>query len=483
MKSLWQYCQAKAWLVIVPLLLAGFFASTSMAAQAPAFSITASGSTNNLSLIANINVADADVGKNGNVYLAFLYQQQAFFNNGSQWLAYSGGNVPVYSSGALSSRSIDVIRNADMSMLVGGEIYVAYGLSENDMFSNGKFAKVYTIIKDNIAPTVSSTGTANGATGVASNSSVVATFSEAMDPASLNSSTVILYQGTTQVAGSVSYSGQNVQFIPSQPLLANSSYTATIKGGSNGAKDLAGNALVSDYVWSWQTASLTPRIAPVLLGTAGNFAILAKTGISTVPTSVITGDIGVSPVAATYITGFSLSADASNVFSTSPQVVGGGRVYAANYAVPTPSNLTTAVHNMETAYTDAAGRSTPDGINLGGGTIGGLTLAPDLYKWGSSVMITTDLTLAGNANEVWIFQISGDLLMSAAKQIVLSGGAQAKNIFWQVAGQATIGTTAHFEGIILSQTGITLQTGAVMNGRALAQSMVALDSATVIKPQ
>lgn len=483
MKSLWQYCRAKAWLIILPLLLASTFASTGMAAQAPAFSITASGSTNSLSLIGNINVADADIGKNGNIYLAFLYQQQAFFNNGQQWLAYTGGSVPSHSSGALSSRSINIINNVDMSNLVGGEVYIGYGLTESDMLGNGKFAKVYTIIKDNVAPTVSSTSIANGATGVASNSSVVATLSEAMDPASLNGNTFILHQGAIQVAGSVSYSGQNVQFTPSQPLQTNTSYTATIKGGSNGAKDLAGNALTSDYSWSWQTANLTPRIAPVLLGAAGNFAILAKTGISTVPTSIITGDIGVSPVAASYITGFSLSADASNVFSTSPQVVGGGRVYAANYAVPTPSNLTTAVHNMETAYTDAAGRSTPDGLNLGGGTIGGLTLAPGLYRWGSSVMITTDLTLAGNANEVWIFQISGDLLMSAAKQIILSGGAQAKNIFWQVAGQATIGTTAHFEGVILSQTGITLQTGAVMNGRALAQSMVALDSATVVKPQ
>lgn len=482
MKSLWKYCQAKAWLIILPLLLVSAFASSSMAAQAPAFSITASGSTNSLSLIGNISVADADIGKSGNIYLAFIHQQQVFFNNGQQWLPYSGGSLPIHSSSTLSSRSINIINNVDMSNLVGGEVYIGYGLSESDMLGNAKFAKVYTIIKDIVAPTISSTGTANGATGVASNSGIVATFSEAMDPASLNGNTFTLHQGTTQIAGSVSYSGQNVKFIPSQPLLTSSTYTATIKGGSNGAKDLAGNTLVGDYVWSWQTSSLTPRIAPVLLGTAGNFAILAKTGISTVPTSIITGDIGVSPAAASYITGFSLTADASNVFSTSPQVVGGGRIYAANYAVPTPSNLTTAVLNMETAYTDAAGRSTPDGLNLSGGTIGGLTLAPGLYKWGSSVMITTDLTLAGNANEVWIFQISGDLLMSAAKQIILSGGAQAKNIFWQVAGQATIGTTARFEGVILSQTGITLQTGAVMNGRALAQSLVALDSATVVKP-
>jgi hypothetical protein len=273
-----------------------------------------------------------------------------------------------------------------------------------------------------------------------------------------------------------------VVFLPSNPLAGNTSYTATIKGGSGGAKDLAGNPLASDKIWSWTTAAMPPRLAPVLLGTSGNFAILAKTGISTVPTSTITGDIGVSPVAATYLTGFSLSADATNVFSTSTQVVGGGKIYASNYAVPTPANLTTAVLDMQTAYTDAAGRPTPDFLNLGGGTIGGLTLTPGLYTWGSSVMITTDVTISGGANDVWIFQMSGDLIMSAAKRITLSGGAQAKNIFWQVAGQATIGTTAHFEGNILSQTGITLQTLATMNGRALAQSLVALDSATITKP-
>ena len=149
---------------------------------------------------------------------------------------------------------------------------------------------------------------------------------------------------------------------------------------------------------------------------------------------------------------------------------------------PTNSNLTVAVLDMEAAYTDAAGRPTPDFLNLGSGNIGGMTLTGGLYNWGSSVTIPTNIVLNGSANDVWIFQISGDLSIAASKQMTLSGGAQAKNIFWQVAGEVIVGAGAHFEGNILSKTGVTLQTGATLNGRALAQSMVALDSATVSKP-
>jgi hypothetical protein len=216
------------------------------------------------------------------------------------------------------------------------------------------------------------------------------------------------------------------------------------------------------------------------LGTAGQYVVLAKAAISSVPASHLTGNIGISPMAASSVTGFDLVADATNVFSTSTQVV--GKVYAANHAVPTPANLTTAVSNMESAYTDAAGRVTPDFLDLGTGNIGGKTLTPGLYKWTRTVTIPTDVTIAGSGTDVWIFQISGDLALAAAKQVILSGGAQAKNIFWQIAGQATLSATSHFEGVILSKTAITLQTGATMNGRALAQTQVALQQATITQP-
>jgi hypothetical protein len=222
--------------------------------------------------------------------------------------------------------------------------------------------------------------------------------------------------------------------------------------------------------------------APVGLGTAGNYVILAKTGISTVPPSAVTGDIAVSPIDSTAITGFSLTLDSTTQFSTSPQVV--GQIYAANYASPTPAILTTAVGDMETAYTDAAGRVLPDHIELGTGNIGGMTLAPGLYKWGTGVTIPTDVTLSGGPNDVWIFQIAGDLSLAGATSAILSGGAQPKNIFWQVAGGVgvALGTTAHFEGIILAQKAITLQTGASINGRLLSQTAVTLESNTVTTP-
>ena len=221
--------------------------------------------------------------------------------------------------------------------------------------------------------------------------------------------------------------------------------------------------------------------APVNLGTAGNFVILAKSGISTTGTTSIVGDIGVSPAAATYITGFGLIKDSYNQFSTSSLVI--GKVYASNYAPPTPSTMTTAVLDMQTAYSDAAGRSSPDSTELGAGNIGGMTLTPGLYKWGTGVKIpSSGVTLSGGASDVWIFQIAQDLTVDNGAKITLSGGAQASNIFWQVAGKTTLGTTSDFKGIILSKTLISLNTGATLNGIALAQTAVTLNANAITAP-
>jgi hypothetical protein len=223
--------------------------------------------------------------------------------------------------------------------------------------------------------------------------------------------------------------------------------------------------------------------APVALGTAENFAILTKAGITTTGTTAIVGDMGVSPIAATAITGFSLSADASNTFSTSPLVT--GKIYAADYAAPTPTYMTTAISDMETAYTDAAGRPAATALpflNLGSGTLSNQTLAPGIYTWGSGVTIPTNLTFNGGANDVWILQVGGTLAISSNMQILLAGGAQAKNIFWQVSGAVTLNTGSHFEGIILTATNVAMATGASMNGRLLAQTAVTLDANAVTQP-
>ena len=217
----------------------------------------------------------------------------------------------------------------------------------------------------------------------------------------------------------------------------------------------------------------------VNLRLAGAFVLLSKGGISTVPTASILGDLGVSPAAATYITGFALTADATNVFSRSAQVT--GKVFAADYALPTPSKLTTAIGDMELAFSAAAARA-PDFIEHGSGLIGGMTLTPGVYKWSTAVMISNSVTLTGGSNDVWIFQIAQTLTMSNATKVVLQGGALAKNVFWQVSSFVELGTTAHIEGNILGQTSVTLATGASIKGRLLAQTTIDLGAGVVIRP-
>lgn len=228
------------------------------------------------------------------------------------------------------------------------------------------------------------------------------------------------------------------------------------------------------------TINATAAQAPVNLGTAGELTILSKTGISTTGVTSIVGDIGVSPIDSTAITGFSLSMHASGEYSTSPFV--NGKILASDYAAPTGSRLTTAVQDMQTAYTDAAGRNLPDTTELGAGDISGETIEPGLHKWGSGVLINSSVTLSGGPNDVWIFQIAQNLTVGDGAFVTLSGGAQASNIFWQVAGEVNLGTTSHFEGILLGETAIHLNTGATINGRLLAQTAVTLDANDVNNP-
>jgi hypothetical protein len=214
--------------------------------------------------------------------------------------------------------------------------------------------------------------------------------------------------------------------------------------------------------------------APVALRRASNFVILTKAGITDVPTSAITGDVGTSP-----ITGAADLLTCTEVKGIFPSVNAAG---PEPCRVMDPTALTVAVSDMEEAYTDAAGRTDPDYVGLGAGDIGGLTLTPGLYKWGTSVSIPTNVTLSGGANDVWIFQIAGNLTESNGITVLLQDGAQAKNIFWQVAGITTLGTTSHFEGIILAKTLIAVQTHASINGRLFSQTAVTLQMNTVTEP-
>ncbi|KAJ7916050.1 hypothetical protein B0H13DRAFT_2451204 [Mycena leptocephala] len=218
--------------------------------------------------------------------------------------------------------------------------------------------------------------------------------------------------------------------------------------------------------------------APVLLGTAGNFAVLAKTGVSTVPNSAISGNVGVSPATVTSLTGFSLVQDVSKQFWSSTQV--DGRLMGSTDALPTPGLLTTAVLDMQTAFTDAMNRPNPNFVGLKAGLIGGSILSPGLYKWTTGVTISTDITIAGGAADTWIFQISGTLVQAANVRIALIGGALSKNIIWVVAGTVAVGTNGVFEGNILAETNVVMGTNAIDNGCIYAQTAVALQEATVL---
>jgi hypothetical protein len=328
---------------------------------------------------------------------------------------------------------------------------------------------------DKVLPLVDSVSPTNAAVDVPINGTISVTFSEDMDDSTIIAANFTVNDGSS-VAGTVSYDQLNYTavFTPTDLLDTSTNYTVTV---TTAVKDLAGNALAEAKVWSFTTAGPGAGPDPVNLGTAGNFAILAKSAISTVPASVITGDVGISPAAETFMTGFSQT-DATG-YATSPQVT--GSLYAADMAPPTPTKMTTAISDMELAYTNAAGRSGP--VDLGTAEIGGRTdLTPGLYKYTGTVLISSDLVLTGAANDVWIFQMTNDLSIAANKSITLAGGALPGNIFWQVTGEVVMEAGADFKGIVLSKTAITMQTGATMNGRLLAQTNVALDQSTVTKP-
>jgi hypothetical protein len=340
--------------------------------------------------------------------------------------------------------------------------------------------------------TVLSTSPSNGATNtptsthgsnnIVTGTAVSATFSEAMDPATIDSAlpgSVLTFtlkdsSGNT-IAGTVSMNSANTvaTFKPKvSSLKTNGNYVATI---TTAARSAGGIAIPSPVQWSFTTGQfpLTGQ-APVSLGTAETFAILSKTGITDVYASSITGDVGTSP-----ITGAALLLTCGEV---------SGKVYTVNAAGPLPCAttdpklLTAAIGDMGLAYADAAGRSIPDFTELGAGEIGGLTLKPGLYKWGSGVSISTDVTLSGGPNDVWIFQVAGNLKQASATRMTLAGGAVAKNIFWQAGGGVAVGTTAHFEGVLLGKTLIAFKTGASANGRLMAQTAVTLQQNAITQP-
>jgi hypothetical protein len=218
---------------------------------------------------------------------------------------------------------------------------------------------------------------------------------------------------------------------------------------------------------------------PVELGSACNYVILASSGISTASTSAITGDIAVSPIASGAITGFGLTLDSSTQFSTASQIT--GKAFAADYGVPTPATLTAAVSDMQTAYDDATGRPNTDASRIfGNGTTSGQIFSPGVYTFTSGLTIASDITFEGGSDDVFIIQITGNLIQAANTQVILLGCVKAKNIFWQVTGFAEIRANASMQGIILGAgVRIDFLSGSSLVGSALSQFAVNLINATL----
>lgn len=220
-------------------------------------------------------------------------------------------------------------------------------------------------------------------------------------------------------------------------------------------------------------------LAPIDLGSAARFAVLAGSLVSDIPTSAVTGDIGLSPAAGSMITGFG-PAEVTGTIYTSDATGPAG-------SVPDAGMLTTAKGDLTIAYNDAVGRTpVPTGpfLNPGSGDIGGLTLVPGLYKFTSGLSITgLDVTLTGGPTDVWIFQIASNLVVGNGIKVTLAGGALPANIFWQVGTSATLGTTSAFQGTILADQSISMNTGASLDGRALASiAAVTLASNAITRP-
>lgn len=226
-------------------------------------------------------------------------------------------------------------------------------------------------------------------------------------------------------------------------------------------------------------ASAAPPQGKVDLGAAGRYVVLAGSLVSNIPGSEITGDIGLSPAAGSFITGFGANEITGTVFTTDATGPAG--------SVPAASDLTAAKGDATIAYNDMAGRMpvpVGDFLNPGSGNIGGATLESGLYKFTGGASITgSDVTLSGGAGEIWIFQIASDLVVGNGIKVILAGGARAENVFWQVGTSATLGTTSVFKGTIVADQSISMNTGASLEGRALARiAAVTLASNAITRP-
>ncbi|MDP1829197.1 MAG: ice-binding family protein [Archangium sp.] len=376
-------------------------------------------------------------------------------------LAQGATAVPglVNTAGAVSTFS-------PVSPLTAGLLYTAtLSTAATDRSGNAlaaAFSWSFTAaaLVDTTPPTVLLTDPLALAVSVPITRKLTATFSEPMDPSRITSTTFTLAEGLTPIAGAVTFDGAQAKatFAPTRALAVGTTYTATL---TTGVRDLAGNAMLNAFVWTFTTAACGQ--APVPLGSAANFVVLAGSTASSTGPSSVTGDLGVSPGTA--------------VIGIPP-----GNLVGAQHAGDPVSAQ--GIADLTIAFDDAAGRSLC-AVTVAG-NIGGLTLPPGLYKSTSSLAISSgDLTLdaQGDPDAVFIFLMASTLTTTSGRQVILMGGARSANVFWQVGTSATLGSTSAFQGTIMADQAITLNTGATLNGRVLARiAAVTLDSNTLVLP-
>ena len=354
-------------------------------------------------------------------------------------------------------------------------------------------------VGDTTAPTVTVVNPLDGSTGICLTKVVSATFSEAMDPATVNAASFFVTDRGADVPGTVTYDAarQTARFVPSNAtgLAASRTFIATIVAGAAGVKDLAGNPLAVNRVWSF-TTGVQPCAAGVNLGSAASFgsfggaAGITNQGINT----VVGGNIGTT-AACTLITGFH---DAANVYTQTPLNVGAvnGSVYCAPPAPGTASSMaiaTQALADAQAAYNALA--ALPPGSDPGAGQLGGLVLAPGVYTaaGGTFGITTANLTLdaQGDANAVWVFQSAAGLTVgqpALPRSVLLLNGAQARNVFWQVGSAARIEDRSVMVGTIIAPAGVTISTAGqtaqtMLTGRAIGlTASVTMVNTTVVAP-
>jgi hypothetical protein len=406
----------------------------------------------------------------------FSEQMNPWTINSSSFLIKQGGTAI---AGTVTYNGITAYFTPAANLLPGATYMATITTAAKD-FDGNSLSNDYTWSFSTSAsttallPVIIATNPQNNAANVALNAFVTATFNEAMDPATLTNATFLLKTGGVTVAGSVSYAGTTASFTPSSNLLQGAAYTATI---TTGAKDLSGNPIASDYIWTFYTMA-TATVAPAVdLKTVGRFGIIAGVGVSNNAgfSEIHDMDVGISPGVRSSITGFP------------PAVVINGTIFASDDIAPpgVAAMLTQAKQDLTDAYlfAEAAVSPAPATVN---GDIGGQTLAPGIYKSTSTLLIQSgDLTLdaQGNPDAFWIFQIASAFTTvgGAGGNVILAGGAQAKNVFWQTGSSATIGDFTSFKGNVLALTSITMNSGAVATGRMLCRNgAVVLTSTNLI---